>query len=56
LARARPYRGYASALRTSLPDAVRVLEAFHVVRLGFAAVDDVHRRIQHDQLRHRADR
>lgn len=44
-----PYRGYASALRTALPDAVRVLDAFHVVRLGFAAVDDVHRRIQHEQ-------
>jgi transposase len=48
-----PYRGYASALRTSLPDAVRVLDAFHVVRLGFAAVDDVRRRIQQEQLRHR---
>jgi len=41
-----PYRGYASALRTSLPDTVRVLDAFHLVRLGFAAVDDVRRRIQ----------
>jgi transposase len=48
-----PYRGYASALRTSLPDAVRVLDAFHVVRLGFAAVDDVRRRIQQEQLGHR---
>ena len=41
-----PYRGYASALRASLPHAVRVLDAFHVTRLGFAAVDDVRRRIQ----------
>jgi transposase len=48
-----PYRGYASALRTALPDAVRVLDAFHVVRLGFAAVDDVRRRIQQEQLGHR---
>jgi len=48
-----PYRGYASALRTALPDAVRVLDAFHVVRLGFAAVDDVRRRIQHEQTGHR---
>ena len=48
-----PYRGYASALRTALPDAVRVLDAFHVVRLGFAALDDVRRRIQQDQLGHR---
>jgi hypothetical protein len=37
--RAGSYRGNASALRTGLPDAVRVLDAFHVVRLGFAAVD-----------------
>ena len=48
-----PYRGYASALRTALPDAVRVLDAFHVVRLGFAAVDDVRRRIQREQTGHR---
>jgi transposase len=48
-----PYRGYASALRTALPDATRVLDAFHVVRLGFAAVDDVRRRIQQEQTGHR---
>lgn len=30
-----------------------MLDAFHVVRLGFAAVDDVRRRIQQEQLRHR---
>ena len=48
-----PYRGYASALRTALPDTVRVLDAFHVVRLGFAAVDDVRRRIQQEQTGHR---
>jgi len=47
-----PYRGYASALRTALPDAVCVLDAFPVVRLGFAAVDDVRRRIQQEQLGH----
>ena len=48
-----PYRGYASALRTALPDAARVLDAFHVVRLGFAAVDEVRRRIQREQTGHR---
>jgi transposase len=32
---------------------VRVLDAFHVVRLGFAAVDDVRRRIQREQTGHR---
>jgi transposase len=51
-----PYRGYASALRTALPHAVRVLDAFHVVRLGFAAVDDVRRRIQQELTGHRGRR
>jgi transposase len=32
-----PYRGYASALRST----TRVLDALHVVRLGFAVVDQV---------------
>jgi hypothetical protein len=31
-----PFRGYGSALSTGLPHAVRVLDAFHVVRPGFA--------------------
>jgi transposase len=51
-----PYRGYASALRTALPDAVRVLDAFHVVRLAFAAVDEVRRRIQREHTGHRGRR
>lgn len=51
-----PYRGYASALRRALPHAVRVLDAFHVVRLGFAAVDDVRRRIQQETTGHRGRR
>jgi transposase len=51
-----PYRGYASALRTALPHAVRVLDAFHVVRLGFAAVDEVRRRIQRTDTGHRGRR
>jgi transposase len=29
-----------------LPNAVRVLDPFHVVRLGFACVDDVRRGVQ----------
>src|SRR5512146_2087798 len=45
-----PFRGYASALRTELPHAVRVLDAFHVVRLGFEAVDEVRRRVQQQTL------
>ena len=48
-----PYRGYATALRTSLPHAVRVLDAFHVVRLGLDALDQVRRRVQQDALGHR---
>jgi transposase len=48
-----PFRGYATALRTSLPHATRVLDAFHVVRLGFDALDQVRRRVQHDTLGHR---
>jgi hypothetical protein len=38
-----PYRRSAAALRTALPHALRVLDGFHVLRLGFAAVDDVRR-------------
>ena len=44
-----PFRGYGAALSAGLPHAVRVLDAFHVVRLGFAAVDDVRRRVQQQQ-------
>jgi transposase len=51
-----PFRGYATALRTSLPHATRVLDAFHVTRLGFAAVDDVRRRVQQDSTGHRGRR
>jgi transposase len=45
-----PYRGYAAALRTGLPTAVRVLDAFQVTWLGFAGVDEVRRRIQQEPL------
>ena len=48
-----PFRGYATALTSRLPDAVRVLDPFHVVRLGLACVDDVRRRVQHDTTGHR---
>lgn len=39
-----------------LSGAIRVLDCFHVVRLGFAAVDDVRCRIQREQTRHRGRR
>jgi transposase len=45
-----PFRGYANALRDSLPDAVQVLDAFHVVKLGTQVVDEVRRRVQQEQL------
>ena len=45
----RTYRRYATVLRSALGTAVRILDAFHVVRLGFAAVDAVRCRIQRDQ-------
>ncbi len=48
-----PFRGYATALRVELPDAVRVLDAFHVVKLANQAVDDVRRRVQQETLGHR---
>lgn len=51
-----PFRGYATALTESLPAAVRVLDCFHVTRLGFTCVDDVRRRVQNETLGHRGRR
>ena len=51
-----PFRGYATALSTGLPEAVRVLDAFHVTRLGLSAVDDVRRRVQQETLHRRGHR
>jgi transposase len=45
-----PFRGYANAIHDQLPDAVAVLDAFHVVRLGTQVVDEVRRRVQQDTL------
>ena len=45
-----PFRGYANAIRDGLPDAVAVLDAFHVVRWGTQVVDEVRRRVQQDTL------
>jgi transposase len=41
-----PFRGYANAIRDELPDAVAVLDAFHVVKLATQVVDEVRRRAQ----------
>lgn len=48
-----PFAGYKTAIDDTLEDAVAVLDAFHVVKLGTAAVDEVRRRVQQDTLGHR---
>jgi transposase len=48
-----PFRGYATALATQLPDTTRVLDPFHVVKLGLTCVDEVRCRVQHDTTGHR---
>jgi transposase len=48
-----PFRGYANAIRDELPDAVAVLDAFHVVKLGTQVVDEVRRRVQQETLHRR---
>ena len=53
LRRLGPLPWLRTALRTELPVAVRVLDAFHVVRLGFQALDEVRRRVQQETLGHR---
>jgi transposase len=48
-----PFRGYANTIRDELDDAVAVLDAFHVVRLGLQAMEEVRRRVQQELLGHR---
>ena len=48
-----PFQGYKSAIDDKLEDAVAVLDAFHVVKLGTAAVDECRRRVQQETLGHR---
>ncbi|MGH8939060.1 MAG: ISL3 family transposase, partial [Actinomycetes bacterium] len=48
-----PFHGYKNALDDELEDAVAVLDAFHVVKLGTAAVDEVRRRLQQEIHGHR---
>ncbi|WP_219419405.1 ISL3 family transposase [Pseudonocardia nigra] len=48
-----PFRGYATALADQLPAATRVLDPFHVCKLGLGALDDVRRRVQQHTLGHR---
>ena len=46
LATLDPFHGYKNAIDDQLQDATAVLDAFHVVKLGNQAVDEVHRRVQ----------
>lgn len=48
-----PFHGYANAIRDQLPEAITVLDAFHVVKLAGQVVDEVRRRVQQDTLGHR---
>lgn len=50
------FRGCANALRDSLPYAVQVLDAFHVVKLGTPVVDEVRHRVQPKQCGRRGHR
>jgi len=48
-----PFHGYNNAIDDQLEDAVAVLDAFHVVRLGTQAVDEDRRRVQQEIHGHR---
>ena len=48
-----PFHGYKNAIDDQLDDAIAVLDAFHVVKLGTTALDQVRRRVQQDTLGHR---
>ena len=45
-----PFRGYANAIDDHLAEAVPALDAFHVVKLGGQALDEVRRRVQQTTL------
>lgn len=51
-----PFHGYKNAIDDHLADTVAVIDAFHVVKLATACVDDARRRVQHDTLAHRGQR
>jgi transposase len=48
-----PFHGYKNAIDDQLEDAVAVLDAFHIVKLGIQAVDEVRRRVQQKTTGHR---
>jgi transposase len=51
-----PFHGYKNAIDDQLDDAVSVLDAFHIVKLGSQAVDEVRRRVQQAIHDHRGRR
>jgi transposase len=53
LATLDPAAGYRAALIEHLPNAIRVVDHFHAVRLANSAIDDVRRRVQQEQHGHR---
>ncbi len=53
LATLDPAAGYRKALDTHLPNAVRVVDHFHAIKLANAAIDDARRRVQQVRLGHR---
>ncbi len=48
-----PFQGYKNALDDELEDAIAVLDAFHIVKLGTAGLDEVRRRVQQEIHGHR---
>jgi len=51
-----PFHGYKNAIDDHLDDAIAVLDAFHIVKLGGQAVDGVRRRVQQAIHGHRGRR
>ncbi len=48
-----PFQGYKTAIDDKLEDAVAVLDAFHIVKLATATLDECRRRVQQETLGHR---
>jgi transposase len=49
-------RTYAAVYNVTLPEALQVVDPFHAVSLANRALDDVRRRVQHEQTGHRGRR
>ncbi len=51
-----PFRGYKNAIDDQLQDVIAVVDAFHIVKLGGQALEEVRRRVQQETLGHRGHR